>query len=123
MARNPEEKRAADRAYRAANPERPAARWAVLRAVRAGQLERGPCEQAGPDCHGRVEGHHDDYTRPLAVRWLCRRHHVRHHAETRTGPYAPDAQARRVATTALVTGGRTARIGLTRGLSPHGLDP
>jgi hypothetical protein len=24
--------------------------------------------------------HHDDYSKPLDVRWFCRRHHLLHHA-------------------------------------------
>lgn len=46
-----------------------------------GELVAGACEHAGPDCWGKVLAHHDDYRRPLEVRWLCRRHHARWHAE------------------------------------------
>lgn len=52
-----------------------AARKRVYLAIKAGRLVRGPCERASPDCSGRVEGHHDDYDKPLEVRWLCIRHH------------------------------------------------
>lgn len=52
-----------------------AARRAVTNAVRDGRLEKGKCERLGPDCKGRVEGHHEDYSRPLEVRWLCGHHH------------------------------------------------
>lgn len=39
-------------------------------------LERQPCEVCGnPD----VVAHHDDYTKPLEVRWLCRSHHAKFH--------------------------------------------
>ena len=43
-----------------------------------GKLERGLCE----DC-GRVgeEMHHDDYSKPLEIRWFCRVHHLQHHAQ------------------------------------------
>lgn len=40
-------------------------------AVRKGQIEREPCEVCGAE----AEGHHDDYTKPLEVRWLCKEHH------------------------------------------------
>lgn len=39
-----------------------------------GRLVPEPCEACGSTAN--VEMHHDDYTRPLDVRWLCRPHHV-----------------------------------------------
>lgn len=51
---------------------------AVSNAVRDGRLERKPCEACGAD---RAFGHHDDYAKPLDVRWLCQPCHVAwHHA-------------------------------------------
>ena len=41
-------------------------------AIRAGRLVRKPCEVCG---NPEVDGHHDDYSLPLKVRWLCRKHH------------------------------------------------
>jgi ribosomal protein S27AE len=58
------------RRYRAENPEKYAAHTAVGNAIRDGLLQKRPtCEQ----CHrgGRIEAHHDDYSKPLEVRWLC----------------------------------------------------
>ena len=58
------------------------ARAAVTNAIRAGKLARGKCEQDDSGvCKGRIEGHHDDYSRPLDVRWLCLRHHRRFHED------------------------------------------
>lgn len=51
----------------------------VHRAIKYGKLERGPCEHAGPDCDGPIEAHHEDYDKPLDVRWLCAEHHRREH--------------------------------------------
>lgn len=41
---------------------------ALRRAVKAGRVIRRPCEVCGAL---PVEGHHDDYEKPLEVRWLC----------------------------------------------------
>ena len=55
------------------------ARWAVNDAKKLGRIAPGPCERASADCRGALEAHHDDYAAPLAVRWLCRRHHLALH--------------------------------------------
>ena len=49
-------------------PERWAARTAVHKALRAGTIRRGPCEVCGDV---DTQAHHDDYGKPLEVRWLC----------------------------------------------------
>lgn len=64
------------------NPEKRAAHIAVKNAIRDGRLNRQSCEVAN-DCKGRVEAHHDDYSKPLDVRWLCKKHHDQHHANER----------------------------------------
>lgn len=61
------------------------ARWIVNRALIAGNLVRLPCEVCGET---KVEAHHDDYSKPLDVRWLCKKHHVEHHAKA-TGKEQP----------------------------------
>lgn len=50
-----------------------AARSAAREAVLRGELQRRPCEVVG--CMVVAEMHHDDYSQPLVVRWLCRPHH------------------------------------------------
>lgn len=62
------------------HPIEEAARKAVASAVRAGRIARQPCEVCGAT---PAQGHHDDYAKPLDVRWLCRRHHDEHHAAER----------------------------------------
>lgn len=47
-------------------------------AIRHGRLIRAACETCGKTT-GRIDAHHDDYTKPLSVRWLCRSCHQRHH--------------------------------------------
>lgn len=75
---HPERHRAAERAWRLANHDKFLARHAVSNAIRAGKLERQPCEVCGQE---PAHGHHDDYAHPLAVRWLCPQHHKQHHLE------------------------------------------
>ena len=43
---------------------------------RRGILVKEPCEVCGSH---ETEKHHDDYDKPLEVRWLCRQHHLEHH--------------------------------------------
>jgi len=57
------------------------AAWKLThKAIAGGLLTRGPCEECGKT---PAEGHHDDYEKPLSVRWLCRLHHKGHHAAQR----------------------------------------
>lgn len=58
------------------DPIKRRAHKAVARALHCGKLRRSPCEQCGA---GKADAHHDDYSRPLDVRWLCRTHHRLHH--------------------------------------------
>jgi hypothetical protein len=53
---------------------------------RRGELPDQPCEACGAT---PAEMHHDDYSRPLDVRWLCRPHHLALHAAHPTTPQAP----------------------------------
>jgi hypothetical protein len=75
-ARNPDKILASARAYRQAHPEKKRAHNAVTNAIRDGKLERGACEVCGA---ANAHAHHDDYSRPLDVRWLCRTHHEELH--------------------------------------------
>ena len=65
-----------------ANPKAKWAHVALRSALRRGLLSREACEVCG---EARTDGHHDDYDRPMLVRWLCRKHHRAHHSATRTG--------------------------------------
>jgi len=42
----------------------------------ARSLERQPCEVCGAQ---KAQAHHDDYSKPLDVRWLCTTHHAEWH--------------------------------------------
>lgn len=48
---------------------------------RRGILKPEPCEITG--CADPVQMHHDDYSKPLEVRWLCKTHHQQLHAALR----------------------------------------
>lgn len=67
---------AGKRAYITRNPAKRAAHVEVGNAIRAGKLVRLPCEVCGS---ARAQAHHDDYTKPLDVRWLCTTHHMEWH--------------------------------------------
>lgn len=45
--------------------------------IKMGILVKGACEVCLTK--ENVEAHHDDYTKPMEIRWLCRRHHREHH--------------------------------------------
>lgn len=46
--------------------------------VRRGKIKRGPCEICGS---AEVQGHQDDPSKPLEVRWLCRADNAKRKAE------------------------------------------
>jgi hypothetical protein len=55
------------------------ARSAVFNALKAGRLVRNPCKVCGDV---KSEAHHEDYSNPLEVEWLCRWHHAERHGHT-----------------------------------------
>lgn len=46
--------------------------------IERGKLKRQPCEVCGAE---KTDAHHDDYNKPLDVRWLCRRCHADWHSK------------------------------------------
>jgi hypothetical protein len=63
------------RAWRRQNPEKHSAQQIAQTARRRGDLIPQSCEVCGSE---KVHMHHDDYSKPLDVRWFCARHHARH---------------------------------------------
>lgn len=56
------------------------ARNAVANAIRDKKIVKGKCNICG---EVKVEGHHEDYLKPLEVIWLCKKHHTMKHRELR----------------------------------------
>jgi ribosomal protein S27AE len=48
----------------------------VQNAIKYNRIRRESCEMCGARS---VQAHHDDYDKPLAVRWLCPQHHKEVH--------------------------------------------
>ncbi len=64
--------------YRDRFPNKYKAHNLVNNSIRDGKLHAEPCEICGSN--ERVHAHHDDYLKPLNVRWLCAVHHHQWHA-------------------------------------------
>jgi len=75
-----EMKRDVSRRHAEKYPEKTVARTTLRNAIRDGRLTRKPCEVCGSL---DSEGHHDDYSKPLDVIWLCPKHHAERHVQMR----------------------------------------
>lgn len=62
------------------NQHKKQAHHAVTNAMRDGRLKRQPCEKCGAE---DTQAHHEDYSKPLAVNWLCVPCHAAHHRSIR----------------------------------------
>ena len=54
---------------------------AVSHAIRAGKISKQLCEICG---NIKVEAHHQDYQKPLEVKWLCPKCHRKLHREMKS---------------------------------------
>lgn len=45
--------------------------------IKSGKLIKQPCEICGTN--EDIQAHHDDYDKPMDIRWLCSKHHREHH--------------------------------------------
>lgn len=75
----------ASRKYADNNPKKRKACGLVGYAIEMDMLQKKPCELCGCE---KVHGHHDDYDKPLDVRWLCSAHHRLWHKENGEGKNA-----------------------------------
>lgn len=75
---HPEQTAESDRKTKLKYPEKRAANIVVSNAIAKGKLTRQPCEICGERI---VDAHHEDYSQPLSVRWLCKIHHALRHME------------------------------------------
>jgi len=55
------------------NVEKRKAHQAVFVSLRNGTLKKKPCKVCKVE---KVEAHHEDYSKPLKVIWLCKKHHI-----------------------------------------------
>lgn len=67
--------------HRKAYPEKHHARYELTKAILRGDVIKQPCEKCGEKL---AYGHHDDYSKPFVVRWLCRTHHGEEHRKINT---------------------------------------
>ena len=69
--------RRALQAHKADTPEKIIARRRVNDRIATGTLVRGSCKICGKP---KADAHHEDYSKPLEIIWLCRSHHKQYHA-------------------------------------------
>lgn len=74
--KNPKKAQQSTSRWQKKNPTKAVAHSAVHRAVKDGRLIKQLCEVCG---NTNVEAHHDDYSQPLNVIWLCKKHHEQQH--------------------------------------------
>ena len=83
-----EASRRAKQKYIERNPLKRLAQVMAGNAIRDGRLLKRPCEACGT---AKAQAHHDDYSKPLDVRWLCTTHHAEWHKHNT--PLCPDQAA------------------------------
>jgi len=61
-------------------PEKYLARLIVRNALRNGLLIKDKCSVCGEE---KIHAHHNDYNKPLDIRWFCPKHHYLEHRKER----------------------------------------
>ena len=75
-----EKRNVSTRKYRNKYPEKAKARAMVSYHLRSGHISKKPCEKCG---NIETEAHHEDYSKPLDITWLCESCHKKIHVEKR----------------------------------------
>ena len=53
-----------------------------MKALKEGRLKKpNNCQECG--CESKIEGHHQDYFKPLSVLWLCRKCHGKYRGKSK----------------------------------------
>lgn len=60
------------------NIDKRRAHWRVKSAIKSGKIKKQPCKLCRSETN--IHAHHDDYSRPLDIMWLCPQHHKDRHA-------------------------------------------
>lgn len=69
-----------NRRYRRANLLRTRAHKFIALMVKNGLIHVESCEVCNEE---KTDAHHDDYSKPEEIRWLCRKCHAKHHRDLR----------------------------------------
>jgi formylmethanofuran dehydrogenase subunit E len=75
-------RRAIENQARAPKTEKYYARQSLATAVKSGKVVKPMSCSECPETH-RIHGHHEDYSKPLDVEWLCPRCHGKRHRKHR----------------------------------------
>lgn len=75
-ARHPQRRSESSIAHDRRFPEKKAARKEVHKAILRGALKKQPCVDCGIS---KAQAHHEDYSKPLDVTWLCAVCHGKRH--------------------------------------------
>lgn len=82
---NKEKRKLSTKLYRSKNKIKCQCHGIVAYAIKSGSIKRHDCEVCGDK---KSHAHHDDYSKPLDVRWLCSKHHNEWHKENGEGANA-----------------------------------
>jgi len=83
------------------------AHYIVSKAIEKGEMVPKPCEKCG---NPKSVAHHEDYSKPLEVTWLCHACHMQHHWDRWSIPSEPLRSPRKADHLIFLAGGRRRRL-------------